>query len=352
MPTARRGMVLPLVMACMMLVLCIAGTLQAVSWRAGRGARTQWDAQRALYAAEYMVVQSIAEWPADSVAATPIGESALRVERDADGWTARRAITRTAPLVAVVYADARAPRAGTSTDPLSDRISVARRVTRIVRLEPPAIAIPAAVAVLGAVQIDGATISGRDRSGPAVRDRDDCGPLRDTASVDAVQAIVLNSTSSSIVTGSLTTITSPMADARTRAFDDAWRQIDQRAARRTLPATGIVPTNAPWRASVIAGAGAITLEGASRVVGLLAIDGDLVVRGTLRVDGVLVVRGALDASIGALDVDGAVVVRDSWSRGSRLGSQTVIRYAPCLVGRALAAVALPRVGPFDSWNSP
>ena len=65
MPTARRGMVLPLVMAGMMLVLCIAGTLQAVSWRAGRGARTQWDAQRALYAAEYMVVQSIAEWPAD-----------------------------------------------------------------------------------------------------------------------------------------------------------------------------------------------------------------------------------------------------------------------------------------------
>ena len=31
MPTARRGMVLPVVMACMMLVLCIAGTLQAVT---------------------------------------------------------------------------------------------------------------------------------------------------------------------------------------------------------------------------------------------------------------------------------------------------------------------------------
>ena len=352
MPAARRGMVLPLVLVCMMLVLCIAGTLQAVSWRAGRGARTQWDAQRALYAAEYMVVQSIAEWPADSVAATPIGESGVRVERDADGWTVRRAIIRTAPLVAVVYADARAPRAGASTDPLNDRSSVGRRVTRIVRLEPPAIAIPAAVAVLGAVQIDSATVSGRDQSGPVVRDRDDCGPRRDTASVDAVQAIALNSTIASNVTGDLITITSSIADVRMRAFDDAWRQIDQRAARRTLSATGRVPISAPWRAGVIAGAGVITIEGASRVVGLLAIDGDLVVRGPLRVDGVLLVRGALDASFGALVVDGAVVVRDSGSRGSRLGAQTVIRYAPCLVGRAFAAVALPSVGPFDIWNSP
>lgn len=352
MRASRRGMVLPMILACMLLVLCIAGTLQAISWRAGRGARTQWDAQRALYAAEHMMVQSIAEWSADSVAATPVGESALRVERDADGWTVRRAITRTGPLVAVVYADARAPRAAVSTDPLSNRSAVGRRVTRIVRLEPPAIMFPAAVAVLGDLQINSATISGRDRPRPVVRDGDDCGPLRDTASVDAVQAIALTSTSASNVTGDLITITSLMADARTRAFDNAWRQLDQRAARRILPANGVVPANAPWRARVIAGAGAVTIEGASRVVGLLAIDGDLVVRGTLRVDGVLIVRGALDTSVGTLDVDGAVVVRDSWSRGSRLGAQTVIRYAPCLVGRAFAAVAVPRISPFESWNSP
>jgi len=67
---------------------------------------------------------------------------------------------------------------------------------------------------------------------------------------------------------------------------------------------------------------------------------------------VLLVHGALDASAGILDVHGAIVVRDVARYGSSIGPGVGITYAPCLVGRALIAVATPRGSPFDTWNSP
>jgi hypothetical protein len=65
-----------------------------------------------------------------------------------------------------------------------------------------------------------------------------------------------------------------------------------------------------------------------------------------------VVRGALDASQGALTVRGALIVRDAAGRGSTLGDSVDVRYAPCMIGRALAAVAFPRPARYALWNSP
>lgn len=96
----------------------------------------------------------------------------------------------------------------------------------------------------------------------------------------------------------------------------------------------------------------MTLEGISRYVGLLAIDGDLIVRGSLELDGLLVVRGAVDVSAGTLILRGALVARDVSARGSSVGAGVSVSYRPCMVGRALVAVAAPRSLPFGVWNSP
>ena len=142
-----------------------------------------------------------------------------------------------------------------------------------------------------------------------------------------------------------------LARAQAR-FDSAFTQLRPRAVTVTPSAASTLPILADWRAAVMPAAGGVTLEGSSGHVGVLAVDGDLTVHGDLRIDGLLVVRGALDASAGMLDVHGALVVRDAAARGSTLGAGTRIAYAPCLVGRALAAVAVPRAPPFGTWNSP
>jgi hypothetical protein len=351
-------MILPLVLVGILLMLAFSTSIQQVGWRAMRGAQTAWDAQLGFYLADAAIAEAIGEWAPDSIARTPIGTALVIESTTSRGWRTRRSIVRTAALTAVVHAVAQRSWS-TSLDPtqiplgaLGDATRIRRTTTRVVRLDPPPIPVLAAATFLGNATLQSAFADGRDQ--PQFYDPrlDDCGALRDSASIDGVAAGMLNVDGMTTLHGAAVTLAADVLARAGSRFDSAFALVQARANTITPSAFATVPVLADWSAAVMHGAGVVTLEGSSRHVGLLAVDGDLVIHGALRVDGVLLVRGALDTSVGALDVHGALIVRDAAGNGSTLGNGGLVMYTPCLVGRALVAVARPRAAPFDVWNSP
>lgn len=350
----RRGMLLPLVMVAMLLLLCMSVALQQVAWRSARSARTQWDSYRGLYAADAAIVRAVAEWRGDSMAIIPLGTRLEWDEPDADGWTTRVSLARTGTLAVVAHARAQRDRDRfrRGEGRVGDATRIDRTVTRALSLDPPSLPLLASVTLLGPGTLGSATVDGRDRLFAVDPARDDCGPLRDSASVPALAAATVIMRDAPTLFGATTTI--PVGDitAYGARFDNGFAKVVARAQPLALTTLGSLPTVRWWRASVITGGTSVTMEGSSRYVGLLAVDGDLIVRGSLELDGLLVVRGAVDVSAGTLILRGALVARDANVRGSSLGAGVSISYRPCLVGRALVAVATPRSVPFGVWNSP
>jgi len=349
----RRGMILPLVLVGMLLVMTLSASLQQAAWRALRGAQAQWDGQRGLYAAESAVVQAIAAWSSDAAAATPVGVRVVTSAALPDGWRTRTSIVRTASLTAVVHAVARREHIGVAAaGHVADASRLRRTVLRVLRLEPPALPILAAATLLGDVTMGTATLDGRDQVAPYDPARDDCGPWRDTASLAGL-AVARPPIRDTLAWRAPVRVLDSLRLMQSRAqIDSAFVLLRARATTGSLTADGALPTTAAWRATVIAAPGGVTLREASTHVGLLVIDADLVLRSTLRVDGLLVVRGAIDASAGALVVRGALLVGDVGVRGSHFGNSAQVMYAPCLMSRALAAVASPRAAVYGAWNSP
>ena len=349
MKKARRGMILPLVIMAMFVVLIVSAGAQLSSWRAARGAQLHWDAERALHAADAATADKIAAWSAQQSANTPIGVELLD-SIDDDGWTMRRDVRRTAPLVAVVHTRfERLLGVPAVAAALGDPYRTRRDITRIVRLAPPEFGIAAATTTLGALVVNGAGIDARDLGAQRHHPLDDCGSVRDTASVDAVRAHYIDAIMMSFVQGDIIALPTTAVDAARQRFDRAWDLLQQRVHVATDDAR-YRDDPVAWRARVMLSASAESLRTNTRMVGVLAIDGDFIVRTALHLDGVLIVRGALDATRAPLDVDGAVIVRDTNARGSHFGSTLTVRYAPCLVGRALATVARPMAAPFASWQ--
>ncbi|MBL0170252.1 MAG: hypothetical protein IPP90_05875 [Gemmatimonadaceae bacterium] len=354
----RRGVVLPLVMVGMLLLLVMSVALQQAAWRSARGARTLWDTQTGLYAADAATIQAMATWNPDSMAATPIGVPQERIDPAPYGWWTHTALVRTGTLTAVIRSTTHRDRASAAVASaavagmLGDGTRIQRTVVRAIRLEPPSVPVLAALTVLGDLEINAGTVDGRDQFAPYDPARDDCGSLRDSASIAAIAAEGFSWRTPGTLFGLTFSLTPPsMAIARAQ-FDSGFAAIAGRTRTFAMAAPGSVPGSSPWRASVIQVTPGVTIDGVSDYVGLLAVDGDLIVRGTLRVEGMLLVRGAVDVSSGALDVRGALVVRDRAAIGSRVGATLRVAYAPCLVGRALVAVAQPSRRPFGVWNSP
>jgi hypothetical protein len=355
----------PLVLVVMMLVAVMAASVQQVAWRSLRAAESRWRTQHAQYAAESELVRWSASWAsswaAESAALVPIGTRREQTRTEADGWRIQRSVVRTGVLSMVAVA--RAER-GASSDTrtadvsggrLRDATLIRRTVWRAFWLEPPPLPILGAGTILGDVSGNASGLSGRDIAEPRVAVAadgagDECGPLRDTLSLPA---LVASSIDRATVPAPDTRTLAPLtADSARQTFDAAWSAMLARAGAGSLNGVGAVSPMAPWHAVVLRGATGVTIAAPSRVVGLLMIEGDLLLRAPLRVDGLLVVRGAVRSPDAALEVRGALVVRDAARRGTVLGEGTVVRYAPCMAGRALVAVALSRNAPFRVWNSP
>lgn len=360
---ARLGMILPLVMVTMLLASTLAATTQMVAWRAARGARTQWDSQRALFAADAAIVSALAQWNGDSVAQLPVGVARQNQLPAPRGITLQVTWVRTSMLRGQLFAVAEQG----SREAYVSTHRIRRTATRAVALAPPPLRVLAAATFLGTVSLPGtwslvaasvqptangeppqvvageASFDGRDQFSPTVADRDDCGDLRDSASIPGIAA---NAVAANAATA--------QAD-----FDQAWSLLRARATSQLPTRSNASPGSITnwtggdtWTSVVIEGAPNVTITGTSQHVGLLAVDGDLVIQGSLTVTGILVVRGALRVTGGELDVQGALIVADREATGSRINGPTTIRYAPCLLGRALVSVSVPRSAPFHLWNSP
>jgi cytoskeletal protein CcmA (bactofilin family) len=335
-------------MVALLLVATIAGATGMSAWRAMRAARLAWNGERATQAADEAIARSMASWDSEAFAARPVGARWSDGVNTVNGGAVALALARLAPLVVVVEASSSSRVSGAPD-------TASRRVTRVMSLDAPSFPLRGAMTVLGDAEVgDGAVVDGRDDMWVS----DGCGPVRDTASVAGVFAGTVLTSAGSLLYGTPASIAlgagAPL-DPERAAFQDAFAAASARIQRRDAiaPATALT-AGTPWTARIVTSNDAllaeqVTLAGTSRHDGLLVIDGDLQLQGALHVKGLLVVSGALDARGGTLDVDGGVIVRDSRALGTHIGEYVRIRHSPCLVGRALATVARPRIAPFTLW---
>lgn len=340
--TRRAGFVLPFVVVAMAVVAVLALAAISTSWRGYRATRLAANGVRAQFAGDEGVALQLDAWPADSLAAIPLGATLSTPLTTAIGDSVRVRITRTQPLVAWLTADV-------ALEPKGTPGLVRRHVTRAVSLEPPALPIVGALTAIATVHgQDPTTIDGRDRADAS----DACGALRDTLSLAPMAA------SAALASGGGTWTTMPgrqaLADtAMMRArFDQAWISVIARSPVRVSDSTPQrLTVSRGWHALLLDGP-VVTVRAPSQWRGLLAVSGDLVVTGSLDVEGVVVVRGHLDARGAALRIRGALIVSSLGTPSVELGDQTVLRYDRCAVQLALATIAVPRAQPFSLWYSP
>lgn len=352
----RPGFVLPFVLAALTVIGLLALSFATVTLRDGMTVTHAAEAQRLSMTGDEAIARSLERWRQDSLWARELDMPFIRSQALTAYDRQTVTIIRSHPLIASVRAAVshRDPRRSTP---------VRRELLHTVWLEPPIVALPAALTVQGDLSaVDPTLVSGIDLRTVG----SPCGDRRDTLSV---LALVADSIHEDLEIGTSWTlrpldigigVSLPPADSSA----GLWR-IGAAAARlgtvqeRTpLPASlDVAPASHPWHLLSLHGA-AVHLAGVSRYHGLLVVDGDLVVEGALELQGLLWVRGRLDVQHGQLTVAGAVVVRGTSAPGqpaltqpvARLGSRTRIRFDRCLVQMALATVAEPRSAPFSLWN--
>ncbi|MEO7521055.1 MAG: hypothetical protein ABIW79_04495 [Gemmatimonas sp.] len=347
-PRRREGFLLPLVLVALLLVATLASATGLGAWRAMRAARLAWNGERAVQAADEAIASTMATWDGETFAARDVGARWSASVNTANGGSVAVNSVRLSPLVVAIDATSQSRVRG-SPD------TAGRRVARVLALEPPRFPLPGALTVLGDATIDeGALLDGRDESWMT----DGCGPTRDTASVPGVYAGIVSVNGAPRLFGAPSVIalgSAPALDPERAIVDGALTQARSRITRRdALVAPSSLPPRVPWTARIVTGVdllapGRVTLLAASSHEGLVLIDGDLRLQGTLRVRGLLLVTGSVNAQDGALEVDGGVLVRDSGALGSWFGMGVRVRHSPCLIGRALATIARPRIAPFSLW---
>jgi hypothetical protein len=101
-------------------------------------------------------------------------------------------------------------------------------------------------------------------------------------------------------------------------------------------------------AGVVHVAGDTTIDGGA-FNGMLIVDGSLVVHGTFVASGLIVVRGGVDASDGALELRGALLVFATPPNVSTILTAGFIEYSPCVVAHTLRVALSPRVVRLRSW---
>lgn len=338
----RAGFVLPFVVVATALVAVLALAAISTIWRGYRATRLAANGVRAQFAGDEGVALMLDAWPAESLAAVPLGTTISSRVTTAVGDSVRVRITRTQPLVAWLAADV-------LLGPLGTPGRVRRHVTRVVALEPPALPILGALTAIAAVHgQDPTTIEGRDLADASGA----CGAFRDTVSSVPIAAAARHDVPAGTWTAPSASLTLADTAAVRAAFDRAWIGV---IARSPIRVTDSIPQQlAPlpgWHPLLLDGA-TVSLRSPSRWRGLLAVSGDLVVTGSLDVEGVVVVRGRLDARGAALRIRGALLVASLGNRDVELGDQTRVHYDRCAVQMALATVAEPRTMPFLLWHSP
>ncbi|MEP6778508.1 MAG: hypothetical protein ABJC26_01370 [Gemmatimonadaceae bacterium] len=339
------GFILPTVLIAMLLIAVIAATLQSAVWRAGRNAHLGFAGERALFGADNAIAQQLPVWNAREFASMQIGDRKTTTTVMPGGIATAITLARTAIDAAIIEANTVSSKNGVTLD-------ASRRVTRALVAKNLPLPLQNVMTALGAVSI----------INPASINSTDEVPL--DWNTECANEPLVNAT------------TSPIVDiAAARALFDAnwngWLALashSDNANTVTQLAPIVIATSCAagtgepmrdvfsvtlcaneWGARAIIGSNAATLSGNSRHQGILIVEGDLTLTGTLEIDGLLIIRGAIDASAGQLLVHGAVLIRDTFGRGSRFGIATRVRYSRCALRRALSAVAAPAAITTGGW---
>lgn len=338
MNTGPRGYTLPFVLLALAAASVLAFSLASEGWRSAQATSLAVQGDAGANASEEAEAMALAAWDTDSLWRFPLGEEHRRELTTPLGQAVRISWRRTHPLIAWLQTNYRVngnARQGT----------LHRSLSRAIWLQAPPVPLPAALNMPGDVTGAGATVvSGID----IVRADSPCGLVRDTASVQAVQA-------RSVVgdpAGTWPDAPVPVAPARW-AYDSIIRALPdmQRRSARQVPGVSplVLPSGGGWRALWLTGP-QVTLDGPTHWTGLLVVDGNLVLRGAVTLEGLLVVRGDIDARAAHWVMRGAVTGADSVTGSARLGTHTTVQYDRCAMQMALATVARPQTRPFSLWQ--
>ena len=319
--SARRGALLPMILA-IMVIIALAASAALFTGRQER--RSSWNTRlqiTALGAADRAHAELLSEVSAVAPALA-IGASATRHVPVTDGVDADARLTRLGPTLFLVAADAHAR----SLQGLSAR----RRTSLLLRLQPPALGFPAALSVIGAVPPAAGTADGGDDvppGWPCGATRSDSAPilhpspppdtallstLRDRAAIRLPGGFVLRGAQPSVRDGACDT-------ARPDNLGDP---------DRAGPCASWLP--------VVHASGDLTIDGGVGP-GTLIVDGGLTVGSGFRFVGAVIVGGALTVGAGGASLSGGVIAGSVNDDSGSATPAPVVHRSTCAVDAALLA---------------
>lgn len=346
--SARHGFVIIVVLLALGVVGILAMALATSAWRDDVASTQSLRAQQLSMRAEESLALAGEKWFTDSLWRLEPGAARSYSNMHSPDERVDVTIERDHPLAIRIRSEA------SSRDARRLR-SANRTAVRALWLQPPALAVDAALTVNGAVEAaDPTLITGLDVADAG----SPCGSSRDTLSTRSIIA-------ESVQPETAAVWNMLPFDAQVGAVDSVAgvselnRELLMRVTpslRSSTPAplTGN-ETSPSWHLALLRGPG-IVLSGSSHFRGLLYIDGSLEVNGNLVLEGVLVVREVIDSRSGSLSVKGALLVLNqtetlSHGAAAQFGSRTSIAYDRCRILMALATVAKPVSQPFGIWSS-
>lgn len=319
--TARRGALLPMVLVVMVIIALAAGAALFTGRqerRASWNARLQTSALGAADRAHAEMLQLLT-----GVAPTlAFGASTARHLPMSDGVDATVRLIRLGPTLFMLTANAgaRSPQGWFAR----------RRVSLLLRLDPPSLAFPAALTIVGTSEPEAAVADGSDRAPPAWP----CGTLRaDTAATRHPSAAPDSS---------------ELADLRARAaialpagtvLRGVQPVVRDGACATGRPANWGDPDRAGACASwlpIVHATGDLTIDGGAGQ-GVLLVDGNLAIGGGFRFVGAVIVGGAIEVGADGASLTGGVIAGSVHDVSGSADRVPVVHRSSCAVDAALLA---------------
>lgn len=348
----RRGLVLPLVLLVISVIGILAFSLSTVAWRDELAVIQASTAQTISMQADAALVDATARWQADSLWKLDLDSVINDHKHSIHFYDLNLQVKRTHPNILDIAVNL-------SKQDARRTYPVRRFARRTVWLKPPEVDISAALTAFGKVEAQDPTIiSGVDFVGV----NSPCGIERDTLSVRSIWARSLSAASGATWNLMPLNAVAPIGDSLNgeSALLLAVARNGPTALRDTTPSPlhGIEVSRF-WHLVSLEGS-RVRLSGVSHFRGLLLVNGDLVVEGELRLEGLLVVRGMLNSQHGKLQITGAAIALNEYSRkpsvptalptpAALLGGASVIQYDRCRLQMALATVSSPSSRPYGMW---
>jgi hypothetical protein len=358
----RRGFALPLVIISVALTTALGGALVTASFYATRGTRMAWQGDRALHAADAALASASTNWTGARVANLAVGDRTVSSYATADGITIDVTAIRTSTSTLLLNAVASVTSGPTSR--------ARRELSRVVHLDPSAIAIRASLTAFGPLASTAPSVFA---IGDSTGHEASCGLTSDTASAAALVAVPPFTVDSSALNGTPRT-RAITADSAATLRNTIWQRVSTISAPAELSSVpisvlpsasgadctsnsgeprrngaAVTPCITRWPARRLANtSGRVTLA-SSRHQGALIVHGDLELTGHLELRGLLLVEGTIDARNGSLDAIGAVIATHHNGGTSHLGPETTIRYSRCAALRAVTPLATSAPPPVLAW---